>query len=255
VITVSSLVEPDRVPRASAGRAILASVDVEWTKNYTIRNGNQPFCYSAVYVGLPDGDRADMSAASFEFTSVYLEPGEPAAALAARADAMLREILATSDIITGHQLCADLAVLASVAAGEPHSLRDARAAWHGRRGTSPARVIDTRYDVGHLLAGASRRLVDVATELALDVTQPELRGTSMTALHRTWLEKSDHAARERISVLNLRHSLSTGLIALLAAGRGGWAGTLNVNELIAGRAAGAWDWLDSATFRGLHARP
>lgn len=51
--------------------------------------------------------------------------------------------------------------------------------------------------------------VDVCAELRLDVTQPELRGSSMTALHRRWPQDGDVAAREKITVLNLRHSLST----------------------------------------------
>jgi hypothetical protein len=136
----------------------------------------------------------------------------------------------------------------------------ARAAGHQRRQHGqPRQVIDTRYDAGHLLRGTSRRLVDVATELRLDVTQPELRGTSMTALQRTWLDTGNSTALERISVLNLRHSLSTALIALHAAGRGDWTGVLNVNQLIAARAAGAWQWLGTPAFRDLlkepHARP
>jgi hypothetical protein len=59
------------------------------------------------------------------------------------------------------------------------------------------RFLDTRYDAGHLLASQSRRLVGVCVEVRLDVTQPELRGTSMTALHRRWLQDGDVAARER----------------------------------------------------------
>jgi hypothetical protein len=117
-------------------------------------------------------------------------------------------------------------------------------------------VLDTRYDAGHLLAGASRRLVDVATELGLDVTQPELRGSSMTKLHRAWIDTGAVQARERISVLNLRHSLSTALVAVRAAGRGTWpTGTahqpLKVNQMLAARAAGAWDWLEHPTFTAL----
>jgi len=263
MITVSSLADPGRAPRIRAGHSLAAAVDVEWTKNYKIKNGNRPFCCSVVYLDLPGGAPADLSTAAFEYVSVYLEPGEPASALAARADTLIRAVLQDARIVTGHQVCADLAVLAGAAAASApaRSVAEARAAWHHRRDPDGQlwQVIDTRYDAGHLLHGLSRRLVDVATELGLDVTQPELRGTSMTALHRTWLDAGNVTARERISVLNLRHSLSTALIALHAAGRGGWTGVLNVNQLIAGRAAGAWGWLGSPAFRGLlrepHARP
>lgn len=255
MIIVSSLADPDHAPRVSAGHALTASIDVEWTKNYKVKNGNRPFCCSVVYLEMPGTGPADLAAACFEYVSVYLEPGEPATDLAARADTLIGAAMRDAGIITGHQVCADLALLASTAeaAGiSAPSVAGVRGEWRQRRAVGqPRQVIDTRYDAGHVLHGKSRRLVDVATELALDVTQPELRGTSMTALHRRWTDAGDSAARERISVLNLRHSLSTALIALLAAGRGHWAGVLNVNQLIASQAAGAWPWLDSATFRDL----
>jgi hypothetical protein len=46
----------------------------------------------------------------------------------------------------------------------------------------------------------------VCAELKLDVSQPELAGRSMTALHRDWLTRDDTQARERVTVLNLRRS-------------------------------------------------
>ena len=104
--------------------------------------------------------------------------------------------------------------------------------------------LDTRYDAGHVLACQSRRLVDVCADLRLDVIQPELRGASMTALHRRWLERGDATAREKITVLNLRHSLSTAIVAARAAGLAHWQPGLNVNRLLAGR-TGQRNRLDS----------
>jgi hypothetical protein len=43
----------------------------------------------------------------------------------------------------------------------------------------------------------------VCIEPRLDVTQPELPRTSMTALHRDYLDTGSTEARERVSVLNL----------------------------------------------------
>jgi len=259
MITVSSLTDPGSAPRTRAGGCLVASVDVEWTKNYQVTGGNRPFCCSVVYLDLPASGSADLSAAAFEYVSVYLEPDEPETALAARADALIRGVLRDARVVTGHQVCADLAILANTAGVGSlpvPAVAEAREAWHQRRLNGQSRqVIDTRYDIGRVLQGTSRRLVDVATELGLDVTQPELRGTSMTALHRRWLDTGDSTARERISVLNLRHSLSTALVALYAAGRGQWAGILNVNQLIADGAAGAWSWLDSPVFRSLLKEP
>ncbi|KWX02302.1 hypothetical protein LI90_3345 [Carbonactinospora thermoautotrophica] len=144
-------------------------------------------------------------------------------------------------------------MLANAAATPPEAIETARHAWRARRDAELAtrRVVDTRYDAGHILGCASRRLVDVCTDLGLDVTQPELRGASMTALHRTWLETGRAEARERISVLNIRHSLSAALVALRATGRADWTGTVNVNRILAAGLDGAFAWLRSPTFTAL----
>jgi hypothetical protein len=83
--------------------------------------------------------------------------------------------------------------------GSTASGRAAATAWRQRREelTGQPRFLDTRYDAGHLLACQSRRLVDVCADLRLDVTQPELRGTSMTALHRRWLQDGDSSVPDR----------------------------------------------------------
>jgi hypothetical protein len=163
-------------------------------------------------------------------------------------------VLRDADLIAGHQLSSDLAVLASASTLPIAGVAAVRAAWHQRRQDATVggqRIVDTRYDTGHVLACASRRLVDVCADLRLDVTQPELRGTSMTALHRRWLETQDTTAREKITVLNLRHSLSTALVAAHAAGLGRWQGRLNVNRLLATRLGGAFSWLANPEFTAL----
>ncbi|MFD8339979.1 hypothetical protein ACFV42_46440 [Streptomyces solisilvae] len=256
MITVSNLPRPMTPPRKPSGTVRVASVDVEWTKNYRIKNGNRPFCFSLVWLDLCAGTMpADLEQTGFAFTSVYVEdPGETGDLVAAAA-AAIRTAAGQADLITGHQLCSDLAVLEANATTPPQPVTEARTAWKDRR-TPPEtgpRYIDTRFDAGHLLEGASRRLVDVCTELGLDVTQPELRGTSMTALHHKWIEEGSAQARERISVLNVRHSLSTAYVAAHAEGLGRWdtGRGLNVNRAIAKEAAGAWPWLTSSTFTDL----
>ncbi|GHF33488.1 hypothetical protein GCM10010218_13230 [Streptomyces mashuensis] len=256
MIISSNLTRPTRPPRKPSGTVRIASLDVEWTKNYRVKNGNRPFCYSLVWLDLPTtGTSVDLSKLPFGYTSTYVEDTSETAALVRCAADTVCTAVDSADIITGHQLCSDLAVLQANAEQLHEPLVAARGAWKQRRtpGEDGARYLDTRFDAGHLLTGASRRLVDVCTELGLDVTQPELRGTSMTALHRRWLEHADPTAREKISVLNVRHSLSTAYVAARTAGLGHWEprGGLNVNQTLADHAADAWDWLTSPTFTDL----
>jgi hypothetical protein len=219
VIVSSNLAGSGLVPRCPPGTC-LAAIDVEWSKNYRIRGGNVPFCYSVVWLPLPaSGASTGLDTTRFWYTSAYVEDASQCPDLVAGADAALACLMGNASLIAGHQLCSDLAVL-TAAGARPAAVAAAAAAWRQRRQepSSSPRFLDTRYDAGHILACQSRRLVDVCADLRLDVTQPELRGTSMTALHRRWLEVGDIVAREKITVLNMRHSLSTALVAARAAG-------------------------------------
>ena len=200
---------------------------------------------------------AGVDAARFWYRSAYVENTGQTADLVAAAGATLASLLRHGGLIAGHQLCSDLAVLAAATGRPPPAVTAAATAWRQRRqaAVGAVRILDTRYDAGHVVACASRRLVDMCTDLGLDVTQPELRGTSMTALHRRWLDHGEASAREKISVLNLRHTLSTALIAARAAGLARWQPGLNVNRLLAAGLGGTFGWLDSPVFAALAGEP
>ncbi len=241
-------------PRCPNGTRLVAAVDVEWTKNYRIQGGNVPFCYSVVWLALPADEASTcLDEAQFWYTSAYVEDSGQCLDLVAGANAALACLMTQASLIAGHQLCSDLAVLASAALPPRSAVAGAVAAWRQRREEIPRqpRFLDTRYDARHILSGKSRRLVDVCAELRLDVRQPELRGTSMTALHRRWLESGDTTAREKITVLNLRHSLSTAMVAARAAGLAHWQPGLNVNRLLADELGNAFGWLTHPVFTAL----
>jgi len=253
VIVTGDLPAPGAVPPGLAGELLVAAVDVEWSKNYRIRGGNVPFCYSVIWLTLPRaGAGTSLSTPSFTSTSAYVHDARETGELAESAGLALEAVLERADVVAGHQFTSDLAVLAAASGSPPPGVTAARDAWRQRRcpGHWP-QIVDTRYDAGHVLTCASRRLVDVCADLELAVTQPELRGTSMTALHRRWLETGDAMAREKISVLNLRHSLSTALVAARAAGFGSWPPGLNVSQLLASGLGSAFGWLSSPAFTAL----
>lgn len=230
----------------------MAAVDVEWSKNYRIRGGNVPFCYSVAWLSVPS-ESSRPRPFGFRYFSAYVHSATETCDLIASASGALLEILDHAALVAGHQLSSDLAVLAAAARGPVPGVIAAQTAWRQRRqaGSGTPRLLDTRYDAGHVLRCTSRRLVDICADLQLEVTQPELRGTSMTALHRRWLEQGETAAREKITVLNLRHALSTALIAVRAAGFDGWPPGLNVNTMLAAGLGGSLGWLKDPVFTAL----
>ena len=244
-------------PSCPSGTRLLASIDVEWTKNYRVKDGNMPFCFSVAWLALPGGDSAVTDTTKFWCTSAYVEDDRERGDLITAASSALECIASQASLVTGHQLCSDLGALAASADGQPVAIEAARNAWRQRRQAGPGRpaYLDTRYDAGHLLACQSRRLVDVCADLRLDVTQPELRGASMTALHRRWTEHGDISAREKITVLNLRHSLSTAIVAARAAALAHWEPGLNVNRLLAAELGGTIGWAASPAFTALLGDP
>ncbi|WP_433145195.1 hypothetical protein ACQPZ8_01650 [Actinomadura nitritigenes] len=243
-----------RTPSATRrdGR-LLASLDVEWTKNYRIKNGNVPFCWSITWIRLPATPGPPPE--EFAFTSAYASGGETQD-LIDSADEAIAAMLESADVIIGHQVSSDLAILRNASKRPLLSVETLRDRWHSRKTDPDLRertVLDSRYDVGDIVTGPSRRLVDVCGELDLDVTQPELVRHSMTALHRDhWLARGDDEARERITVLNLRHGLSAAYVAARAAGHLHWETPLNLNRALHTQLAGHdIGWLRSPTFQAL----
>ena len=65
----------------------------------------------------------------------------------------------------------------------------------------------------------------------------------------------DVTAREKITVLNLRHSLSTAIVAARAAELAHWQPGLNVNRLLASHLGSRLGWTASPAFTALLGEP
>ena len=224
---------PDRL--FGIERSQIVGFDVEWTKNYRVKGGSRPFCYSLVSIAVPSNPPAVLADVTtfFGYKSVYVDSSSEEQELIRAADHDLFRILESGmHIIAGHQLTTDLSVLraAGEQAGSTDNVERLLQMWHSRQDGSPVTLVDTRYDSDQILDGKSRRLVDVCGELSLEVAQPELKG-SMTKMHRTFLETGEERLQEKLTVLNLRHSLSTAIVALLVLNLAESA-PLDVNDLL-----------------------
>jgi len=118
VIITSNLDSPDGVPVSPPGTLCAAAIDVEWSKNYRLRGGNVPFCYSVTWLVLSP-EHVWPGTAGFWYTSAYVQDASETGDLAASADRALRHVLDHAGLIAGHQLSSDLAVL-TAAAPAPH---------------------------------------------------------------------------------------------------------------------------------------
>ena len=100
-----------RHPSAPPGTPLAAAIDVEWSKNYRVRGGNVPFCYSVVWLAL-SGEDVRPGSFGFWYTSAYVHGTGETGDLVASADSALLTTLERASLIAGHQLSSDLAILA-----------------------------------------------------------------------------------------------------------------------------------------------
>jgi hypothetical protein len=232
---------------------LVLGFDLEWTKNYRVRSGNKPFCFSFVYFA-PSVDLADVEALEFGVVSRYVECEIESPHLIQAADRILGDLMQKKLVVVGHQCSSDMTVLIGNTSGlRPDHFVRLRQAWRNRRHAQPdsaLAVFDTRYDLDSFLAGKSRRLVDVCTECNLDVTQPEIK-SSMTGMQRDFYRTQDSGIRQRLTVVNIRHSLSAALLYCYF--RRGYkpAKTVNVNKIIYNNLQNHLDYVREQQFEAL----
>jgi len=192
----------------------LVSFDLEWTKNFKITGGNKPFCFSYIYFNPVIKVEDIETTLEFSFISCYINSESEIESLVNRANELLDLFLSSNTLIIGHQLSSDIAVILQNSNSNSTSFSTLKKSWHSRKNDNFSMIFDTRYDMNNLLKNKSRRLVDICIECNLGVTQPELKG-SMTKMQNEFYICRDVEIYEKLSVLNIRHSLSVALLYLI----------------------------------------
>lgn len=239
----------------------LIGFDAEWTKNYKIKNGNAPFCFSVMTLGDQELNFSKLTTGNIQFKYIqyYCEDKEDFKELVMMANFWLGGILKVLDnsVLCGHQVSSDFSVLynAGVVNGIDSltHIERMRREWRNRRENHSIHIMDTRYDITQTFLGKSRRLVDMCNDFALDVTQPELKNKSMTKLQNSFFETQDEDIYERISVMNLRHSLCAIVLYWLNGkiNNAEQRKPININKSIYNCLKNDFDWVASKEFSPL----
>lgn len=201
------IVEKNIEIKPSEEKKLVFGIDFEWTKNYKIKNGNIPFCFSIVYFPIYQKSFNVSEKLDIGIKSFYVEKKEETGILIEKAGEFFSHH-ALKNVIVGHQLHSDIAVISNYSQGKNENIEDFKALWRKRK--ENRYLFDTRYDVTNYQC-KSRRLVDVCKDYRIDVKQPEVKG-SMSKMHHVFLQTHDSSIVEKLSVMNIRHSLSTALI-------------------------------------------
>jgi hypothetical protein len=217
------------------GAPLLVGFDVEWTKNYKMKNANRAFCFSLVSVQAEEPCHVNALEHSLEFGFVlgYVESEEECRQLCWDANRAVSAILSPSNVVVGHQFSSDISILLACSEEQLLAVETLQQAWRARHQNLERRVInvfDTRYDLSTSKDAESNKLVNVCPAWNLVVTQPEIKG-SMTKMQRDFYQKQTPLILEKIAVLNLRHSLSSILLYLFHR-YGRPASPVNINTIL-----------------------
>lgn len=235
--------------------------DSEWTKNYKIKNGNIPFCFSIIVIQKNDISFEQLmdGSLSFKYIQYYCQDKKDCFELLHFADDWSKTISSSLDscVLCGHQISSDFGVLYNYNIAEYNTclgnVERLRFEWKNRKNSKPAHIIDTRYDINREFLGKSRRLVDMCADFWMDVSQPELGNSSMTKLQYDYYSSKKEDIRERISVMNLRHSYSAVVLNWLdqnisSADR---RQRININKSVYQSLRSDFDWVNTDYFRKL----
>jgi ABC-type uncharacterized transport system permease subunit len=203
-----------------AGTPLIVGFDIEWTKNYQMKNANKAFCFSLVSVqaAVPCDVNTLEQSLAFGFVLGYAEAEEECQQVCLEANRCVSQILSANNIVVGHQFSSDVSVLLACSQERLPAIETLQQAWRTRLHHMDERavgVFDTRYDLPTSKDAASNKLVNVCPAWRLIVTQPEIKG-SMTRMQREFYQKQTPLILEQIAVLNLRHSLSSILLYLFS---------------------------------------
>lgn len=232
---------------------MLASIDTEWTKNYKVKNGNKPFNFSIIF--FKDSDDVEdviREKYKFKFFSAYIDEQSEVVDLIN----LLNKHLDPSRVkkLVGHQVISDLYTFVNfskVLEGVNVENIKTWISYFDERKTNN-RIFDTRFDIKDRLKGESRKLVDVCYEMRLRnqedrFKQPELN-KSMTALQNEFMQTHDMRIREKLSVMNLRHNLSSVLVYLLYQTNTFLDGFVNTNRILRENLLDYFDYVGSNSF-------
>lgn len=210
---------------------LIVGFDVEWTKNYRVKNGNRPFCFSLIWVPLNFTNPVDIHLKRFGVIGRYIDHTSEEQRLIHAADRLVGLFMQKRALFVGHQFISDISVLLGAAKHTTPHLQQLREAWRNRKISTIKNVFDTRFDLVQNLPPKSRRLVDVCQTHKVDVTQPELQG-SMTRMQKKYAAYGDSDIRDKLMTLNFRHSLSSVVLYRLHARPQKTLRNINLNTLL-----------------------
>jgi len=198
----------------------IVAIDTEWAKNWRAEEKVIPFCCSFHTIYIDNAlSTIDLDDICMESEIYFRSQTDSTQGYIDKVEQILSSYIDYDTIFVGHQLSSDLYTFVQNSKNKLdntlyliESLRLRKKKGSGKM----LSVIDTRYDIKNRIRGnGGEKLRNVSLKYKVYAIQNELNEVSLTKMYNQYVIDGDVEKREKLSVMNWRHSFQTALICLL----------------------------------------
>lgn len=204
-----------------SGKKRIVAIDTEWAKNWKAEEKVVPFCCSFHTIYLDDiTDPIVLEDPCMESEMYFRSKRDSTQDYIDKVEKILSSYINEDTLFVGHQLSSDLHTFVQNSTKRLDSLSLLIESLRLRKNKNTDRrvlnVMDTRYDIKNRLRGnGGEKLRNVSLRCKVYAIQNELNEMSLTKMYNQYILDGDVLKREKLSVMNWRHSFQTSLICLL----------------------------------------
>ncbi len=203
------------------GKKRIVAIDTEWAKNWKAKEKVVPFCCSfhTIYLG---GilDTIVLNDLYMESEIYFRSQNDSTQDYIDKVEKILSSYIDNDTIFIGHQLSSDLHTFVHNSSNRLGNIlwliESIRLRKNRNVNKKILSVIDTRYDIKNRIKGnGGEKLRNVSLRYKVYAVQNELNEMSLTKMYNHYISDGDFEKREKLSIMNWRHSFQTALVCLL----------------------------------------
>lgn len=202
------------------GKKRIVAIDTEWAKNWKAEEKVVPFCCSfhTIYIDNILGT-INLDDVCMESETYFRSHADSTQGYIDKVEKILFSYINDNTIFVGHQLSSDLHTFVQNSKNRLDNVLYLIESLRLRKKKDAGEilnVIDTRYDIKNRIRGnGGEKLRNVSLRYRVYAIQNELNEISLTKMYNQYVIDGDVEKREKLSVMNWRHSFQTALVCLL----------------------------------------
>lgn len=202
------------------GQKKIVAIDTEWAKNWRAEEKVVPFCCSFHTIYLEGiKDIIDIDNVSMSSETYFRSREDSIQDYIDKVDLLVSRYMTEGTAFVGHQLSSDLHTFVQQSKKPLKNIPCLIESLRFRKKSDKAAtfsMFDTRYDIkNRIRGGGGEKLRNVSLRYKVYAIQNELNNTSLTKMYNQYVIDRDVTKREKLTVMNWRHSFQTALVYLI----------------------------------------